>query len=815
MRAALFAAVSVVFCLPAAPIQQSIHIDETKLRAVLEKASTSIVIPIESTLDHSVVANLSLDWVDRDENKLNSAHKTISIDPGRSSVTLPLPISKPSIWLRLRYSISLDTRVVQSGVVALPQIAQHVFELKISHVGEVHSGRTFTVHAQAIHPVTRKPVDGVQWTAGLTANGSQLVPKTVSAQAEGFFDLVFEIPPSSVAEDPDDEAKIWVRARVGDFEAEVMADTPLISRLSARMQTDKPIYQPEQIMHLRAVVLDAQGRALEGAKVTLRIEDEQGELAHSSQLDSSRFGVIQDAWTIPETASLGAYRIVLTAEGDDNYQIASHAARVSRYELPTFNVTAKPDRAAYLPGQSAKVSITGKYFFGKPVPRGRVKLIRSEEPVWSRKTHKYETAKRTLVEAQAGEDGMYIATLDLKAEHEELESNPIQRFQDVHFAAYYTDPSSGRTEQRRFDVRITREPIHVYLIGTPAGGDLPAPIYLATSYADGSPASADVELRYHGKTVALRTNKYGVGKTFLVGDETASEEIVASATDRKGQSGTWKQSYWRSGLEHLRVETSHPIYRAGDAVSVRISSPQDQSEVVRLHAVAGDRTVASRIVRLVNHSAEATFPYQPEFRRTVVFVAFDAATNTVGSQAVIFPDSADLQVSATAERASYRPGEKATLRMQVKSADGRPVEAALGLAGVDQSVLERARTDSEFGTRPWFACAFCAEDGEREIGGLSLNHLYARKPTAAISPDMELVAEALLAQTGAFVSTESSESVQDTPKFRTIYAQLEELPVSLRPALRRNVRISNQQRCSREDFASTVVQPARSLGLSL
>src|SRR5271163_966267 len=201
MRGALFAAVTVVLCLPAAPLQPSIHIDETKLRAVLEKASTSIVIPIESTLDHTVVATLSLDWVDRNENKLDSAHKTISLDPGRTSVTVPLPISKPSIWLRLRYSISLDGHLAQLGAVALPQIAEHVFELKISHVGEAHSGRTFIVHAQAIHPVTRKPVDGVKWTAGLTANGIHLLPKTISAQAEGFFDLVFDIPPASAAED--------------------------------------------------------------------------------------------------------------------------------------------------------------------------------------------------------------------------------------------------------------------------------------------------------------------------------------------------------------------------------------------------------------------------------------------------------------------------------------------------------------------------------------------------------------------------------------------------------------------------------------
>jgi len=34
-------------------------------------------------------------------------------------------------------------------------------------------------------------------------------------------------------------------------------------------------------------------------------------------------------------------------------------------------------------------------------------------------------------------------------------------------------------------------------------------------------------------------------------------------------------------------------------------------------------------------------------------------------KAVIFPDISDLRVTAAAEQAVYRPGEKANLRMQV------------------------------------------------------------------------------------------------------------------------------------------------------
>ena len=52
----------------------------------------------------------------------------------------------------------------------------------------------------------------------------------------------------------------------------------------------------------------------------------------------------------------------------------------------------------------------------------------------------------------------------------------------------------SRTEQRRFDVRITREPIHVYVIRSDDGGPLPITVYVATSYAEGRPAQTTVEL---------------------------------------------------------------------------------------------------------------------------------------------------------------------------------------------------------------------------------------------------------------------------------------------------------------------------------
>jgi hypothetical protein len=111
-------------------------------------------------------------------------------------------------------------------------------------------------------------------------------------------DIVFDVPEAS-GESQGDDAGVWVQGRRGDFLSDVMDTIPFPNRLSARFQTDKPIYQPGQTLHLRAVVLDQQGKALEGAKVALEIDEEDNERVHTAHLVASRFGVVMTIGRFP------------------------------------------------------------------------------------------------------------------------------------------------------------------------------------------------------------------------------------------------------------------------------------------------------------------------------------------------------------------------------------------------------------------------------------------------------------------------------------------------------------------------------------
>ena len=302
------------------------------------------------------------------------------------------------------------------------------------------------------------------------------------------------------------------------------------------------------------MLLDASSHVLENEKTNLTIEDGEGSPVHKAELRSTRFGVVHDDWSLPASSAMGDYTLYLEDGGE---RLAQHSLRVSQYELPQFTVTAKTDRKAYLPGQNVDVEIHAAYLFGKVVPGGKVKITVTDNSPWYRRKKKPDSDDEVIAEGTAGPDGTFLAHIDLRKDHEAFEENRWKKFEDLRYAAYYTDPLSGRTEPARFDVRITKSPIHIYLSQV-TDSALPMPFYVATYYADGRPAV----VKGTAGTIPFETNRYGVAKIRTDGgDETGDKALDIRVTDAQGLSATLNDDAYRySGSRVLLVETPKAIF---------------------------------------------------------------------------------------------------------------------------------------------------------------------------------------------------------------------------------------------------------------
>jgi hypothetical protein len=776
----------------------SIRVNESLTRLSLADKWCKASLAVENSSDRSESAHVTFQLLDPEDGIVSTARADVVLKRGASRVegTLALPdFSRGSgagrrelLLYRLRYRVEPDPHSsafnADAGVVSLSEIARDLFELRVAASSRVREGQLLRVRVRALHPLTERAARGVRVEGEVSYEDAEDETQRLKARGEtdgdGYVSLDFQLPRTL----PDDDIDLEIKGRLGDFTQTASDSIDLDRRVRVLVSTDKPLYQPGQVVHLRALVVTNADRALADADGTLKIEDPEGTTVFDAALKTSRFGVASADWKLSDSTRLGDYSIKFDLEDSDYDGAFGRASvKISRYELPNFSVAAKPDRDYYLRGESASVEVRADYLFGQPVRRGHVRIVREKERRWDYAGQKYETEEGEKYEGELDDAGRFVARLDLSKAHEDLAQSTWRRFEDLTFAAYVTDATTNRTEQRRFRLRATKEAIHVYVTeaNTRQARGLPLEFYVATSYADGSPAQCEVmieekppeDARPSGAPTAqprkpltkiVRTNRLGVAKVsgpvvprdggVVSGDERGGRGLSFrfTARDREGRTGAHDDGFWMYGDPVIRVETDKSIYRAGEPIEAEIASDQPDLRVV-VEAVSDGRSLYAQTLRLARGRASVVIPYLPEFRNRVTIAAYTAAIpedsyerNFIkGTRAVIYPHNRELKLDVTFGSASYKPGEEADARLSVKTAEGRAAESALGVVVFDKAVEERARTEQEFSSSYGFYGQFRSFwYGDDSVAGLTLRDLERLDPARSVSRDLDLAAELLL-----------------------------------------------------------------------
>src|ERR1022692_2382255 len=170
----------------------------------------------------------------------------------------------------------------------------------------------------------------------------------------------------------------------------------------------------------------------------------------------------------------------------------------------------------------------------------------------------------------------------------DLGNESHRNFRDVPYTACATNPSTSRTEERRFDVRVTKDPIHVYYVARSSSRrGLADEFFIATSYADGAAAECDVEVRTitpdgSGERLLAKahTNRYGVARirdakpAFVA--EGKDVPLIISARDRKGATGMHEETLWPERDEpFLSIVTAKTILAPEEAITAEVRADSD------------------------------------------------------------------------------------------------------------------------------------------------------------------------------------------------------------------------------------------------
>lgn len=789
-----------LFCAGHSSANLSLSVDEATTRVDLHGGQSEVSLAIQNPSAQEFAARIRCELLDpqdkvrasieRDEwIKSGTAMAHLSLSPlftGENQETL-----ETLLWYRLRYSVtpvSAESAPVSQaeGIISLSQITPGFFELRVSAPNLTSGGANYTARVRAMHPVLLHPVGGVSVVAKMNFETGDAAPITATGTtgADGYATLNFTLP----REVTSDEAELKISARLDDFTQEAESEIRFDRQAQIMINTDKPLYQPGQMLHVRALVFNAQRRAIAATPLSLTVSDQESSVVFRSALVTSRFGVANADWQIPESLRLGDYSIQIKTEDESlGESDSTQTIKISRYDLPNFVVNIKPDKPYYLPGQNAEVEVRAGYLFGQPVARGHVRVVRETERRWNYQAQKWDTTEEENYEGETDGTGQFTVRINLEEAHTKLRESGGENFNDLSYAAYFTDPTTNRTEQRRFDLRVTKEAIHVYVVkdNYRQANGFPTQFYLNTTYADGTPASCEVTIRnvddeasasvkrenstgqmqmlYNHRPPLQRrivTNRFGVARVanlVLLGlkDDEDDVSLKLTARDKKGLSGSFAEEFEHSDVPVIRVTTDKILYRAGDPVRAQITASKPDMTVV-VDVVRDWRVIRSERVRLAGGNAFLTVPYDEHFNGMVSIVAYSdqySETNpdNLGARTVLYPSDQDLKLSVRMDRKTYRPGEEARADFQVTTADGRPAESALGVVVFDRAVEERARTDSEFSANRSYGFYLYGAGGS--VAGLQLGDFLQADRKRPLAAGVELVGEVLLAHAQAYYPT--------------------------------------------------------------
>lgn len=704
----------------------AIQVDESAIRLTPHNQQVELYLAVTNPTRQSIEAVVDAEVVTPDNTIRDQTKAQTVLKPGKSLLRLKFdrswfapdaPNSIQFLLDRVRYRVTPAAKPVTAaqGIVSVSEIMPDAFSLQVRVPEFAPVGGKYLALVEAVHPVTGRIVPWVALGARLTIkNQTGEVVKSARAEtgSEGTAILKFELPTI----DPTDDVNITVAGSKNGWTQTTEQNLEPNRETTLLLHTDKPLYQPKQTVHLRVLVFNAAKQAAAGAVVQFQVEDPNSETVFEKEATTSRFGVATVDWEIPENQRSGEYAILARfPDGSPLSGIASVPVKISRYELPTFVVAAETNQPFYLPGESATVTVQATYLFGQPVKQGQVRVVREVERSWDYERQKWDVTEGEPVTGLTDSQGRFQTVIDLTQVHEELRSDR-ESIRDATYRAYFTDASTGRTEQGRFAIRVSQTSLQVKIFDWhhPAVVGMPYTFYVLTELAEGKavPTTVDVVRQTQPASTAedqpqkprraktLRTNQLGLLKIEIPAKDVTGDELVFDLTIRD-QAGHKTQTTHRVELKDepaLMLQGKQTLYHPGEDITATLFAHNQNGQVL-VSVVSAGRVLASQTIQAGNSPRLIRFPYRPEFNGVLKLVAASTQPTESGDlidshRVVIYPQSQRLNVKVNSDRKIYAPGADGTLQVDVRTAGNTPVESVLGVAMVDRAV--QARLQSEF-----------------------------------------------------------------------------------------------------------------------
>ncbi|MBU6323287.1 hypothetical protein KGQ55_01205 [Patescibacteria group bacterium] len=509
---------------------------------------------------------------------------------------------------------------------------------------------------------------------------------------------------------------------------------------STYIYTDRPIYRPGQTVHLKGlyrVNFDGLFQIFRQNDVKVEVDDSRGNVVLTQNVPMNEYGTFTTDLTLPADAPLGTYSI----SARNGYA----EFNVEDYSAAAFEAAATTNKDEYVAGDTADISISGKYYFGVPLNGGTLDYtVTSQDYYFDRYTDRYfsfGSGWYTCYGCGYGDTYLKSGKATLDANGQTSVSLPLD------FGSLYQGTDGDRSKIFVFHGTIHDAQgksvsfeksfiVHrgEYYLGVAAdpsfvGVNQPFNLRLKTVDTSGKPVSEsnitvtvnkvdwlsskrqEVDGGYYNRpdrtltpvsTKTYSTNGSGDGGESLTLAKSGEYEIDAMGKDSRGNAvksttevyvyGAGNVAVAETNNATLNLTAENPNVKVGDTAKFVIQNPYPHAKA--LITIERGRIFTYDVVDLTQSIYEYSFPvtaeYAPNVYASVVLLSPDPGVKFGQLEYTVDRAQDALTVNVTTDKQTYLPGEQVNLTVRTTDALGRAVPADVSVAVADLSVLALA-----------------------------------------------------------------------------------------------------------------------------
>jgi uncharacterized protein YfaS (alpha-2-macroglobulin family) len=657
-----------------------------------------VIIPYHSA--QAGRGQLTVEVLDPEDQVLGSVSQSMDVPEGKGhwqeqiKIEKPLPIDE-LVWQRVRYRFAYTDG--KSASIAGTESISQILRTPVIHILGQQS--YLAGGEAAVRVIVTDTKDEVIAGRGsvqielLVPDRKSLPLFTGRLNHRGTTEAQFRFPAAMVG-----SYQLHYRVETLIGSTEFTQPVRLEDKASILLTTEKPIYQPGQTIHARALALNrANHEAVANRRLTFEVEDSRGNKVFKKVTKTDKFGIASAEFGLADEVNLGTYHLrALMGDNEAPTNTAEIALNVERYVLPKFKVAVdfagegNKTKRGYRPGDHVTGTIRANYFFGKPVDEAEVTVKASSMDVAV-----FEVGS---VQGKTDHDGTYHFDLRLPTY---FAGRPLSQGAARVLIEATVKDSSAHSETRGEPITVSESPLLITAV--PEGGtlipNLENQVFILTSYPDGTPVSANLRIHVKGASEQQVNSDDGGVAVVRITPGPEIETIKVDAEDKEGNhASSTVQLQTREGEDQILLRTERAVYHAGDRIALKVFSTRKRGTAY-VDIVKEGQTVLTRDLDLENGQAELSLTATPDLAGTVDFNAYLFGRNAqpVGDHRLIFVQPADeLKIEAVADAPAYKPGGEARIKFRVTNSRGQGVSAALGLQVVDEAVFALAEKQPGF-----------------------------------------------------------------------------------------------------------------------